>query len=162
MPLAETMPIAKADAGFLVVVTIEGSIFISTLKMVDDVDILRMSAKRLGWVLFDRVLEGIPSFYGSSYVSLPMHDAKSTTDLSFRFRTSRSEALLVLVAGKTDYCLVMLQTGIVKVHINLGAGESEVSSPRGLRLDDLRWHEVQIVRKEGNLELKIDQIHSST
>ena len=59
------------------------------------------------------------SFYGSGYASLPFHDAQSTTDLSFRFRTSRAEALLVLVAGRTDYCLVMLQAGIVKVsHIS--------------------------------------------
>ena len=44
-----------------------------------------------------------------------MQDAQSTTDLSFRFRTSRPEALLVLVAGRTDYCLVMLQAGTIKV-----------------------------------------------
>ena len=55
------------------------------------------------------------SFYGSGYASLPFEDAQSTTDLSFRFRTSRAESLLVLVAGRTDYCLVMLQAGAVKV-----------------------------------------------
>ena len=55
------------------------------------------------------------SFYGSGSVTLPMQDAQSTTDLSFRFRTSRAEALLVLVAGRTDYCLVMLQAGLIKV-----------------------------------------------
>ena len=55
------------------------------------------------------------SFYGSGSVTLPMQDAQSTTDLSFRFRTSRPEALLVLVAGRTDYCLVMLQAGTIKV-----------------------------------------------
>ena len=47
-----------------------------------------------------------------------MQDAQSTTDLSFRFRTARSEALLVLVAGRTDYCLVMLQAGTIKVSKN--------------------------------------------
>ena len=55
------------------------------------------------------------SFYGSSFVSLPLQDAKSSTDISFKFRTSRPESLLFLVAGKTDYCLIMLQQGIVKV-----------------------------------------------
>ena len=104
-----------------------------------------------------------------------------------QFRTSRPESLLVLVAGKTDYCLIMLQQGMLKVllrrlhqpkdktdnaptylslkffpgdspfeplisslsnqvHINLGAGESEVSSPRGFRLDDLQWHTVKLLR----------------
>ena len=57
------------------------------------------------------------SFYGSGWVSLPMQDAQSTTDLSFRFRTSRAESLLVLIAGRTDYCLVMLQAGAIKVSL---------------------------------------------
>jgi hypothetical protein len=48
-----------------------------------------------------------------------MQDAQSTTDLSFRFRTSRAEALLVLVAGRTDYCLVMLQAGTIKVKVHI-------------------------------------------
>ena len=59
------------------------------------------------------------SFYGSGSVTLPMQDAQSTTDLSFRFRTSRAEALLVLVAGRTDYCLVMLQAGTIKVNLHV-------------------------------------------
>ena len=46
-----------------------------------------------------------------------MQDAQSTTDLSFRFRTSRAESLLVLIAGRTDYCLVMLQAGAIKVSL---------------------------------------------
>jgi chondroitin sulfate proteoglycan 4 len=64
---------------------------------------------------------------------------------------------LVLVAGKTDYCLIMLQQGMLKVHINLGAGESEVSSPRGFRLDDLQWHTVKLLRTEADIELIIDE-----
>ncbi len=55
------------------------------------------------------------SFYGSSHASLPLKDAGATTELSFRFRTSRTEALLVLVAGRIDYLLVMLRNGAVKV-----------------------------------------------
>jgi hypothetical protein len=30
-------------------------------------------------------------------------------------RTSRPEALIVLAAGRTDYCLVMMQGGAIKV-----------------------------------------------
>ncbi|TRY66991.1 hypothetical protein TCAL_11761 [Tigriopus californicus] len=101
------------------------------------------------------------SFYGSSHVSLPLQDAKSTTDISFRFRTSKAEALLVLVAGRIDYCLVMLQGGAIKVHINLGAGESELSSPRGLRLDDLKWHQVKIIRNDADMSLVVDDVHST-
>ena len=56
------------------------------------------------------------SFYGSSYLSLPLEDAKSSSDISFRFRTSRPESLLFLVAGRTDYCLIMLQQGIFRLN----------------------------------------------
>ncbi|XP_026815532.1 chondroitin sulfate proteoglycan 4 [Rhopalosiphum maidis] len=101
----------------------------------------------------------IASFYGSSYVNVPYQDAKSTTEISFAFRTKHLDAFLFLAAGKTDYCFVLLEAGKLKVKINLGAGESEISSPRGLRLDDLNWHLVNISRKEGDLNLAVDKIH---
>ena len=49
----------------------------------------------------------------------------------------------------------------LQVHINLGAGESEVSSPRGLRLDDLAWHDVRIERENADLQLTIDGIYKN-
>lgn len=101
------------------------------------------------------------SFYGSSYIALPLQEARSTTDLSFRFRTSRPDALLFLAAGRTDYCLVVLQSAALKVRINLGAGEAEVATPRGLRLDDLAWHDVRIHRKDADFTLTVDGLHSS-
>ena len=55
------------------------------------------------------------SFYGSSHAALPLADARSTTSISFRMRTSRPEALIVLAAGRMDYCLVMMQGGAIKV-----------------------------------------------
>ena len=55
------------------------------------------------------------SFYGSSHAALPLADARSTTSISFRLRTSRPEALIVLAAGRVDYCLVMMQGGAIKV-----------------------------------------------
>ena len=57
------------------------------------------------------------SFYGSSHAALPLADARSTTSISFRLRTSRPEALIVLAAGRMDYCLVMMQGGAIKVSI---------------------------------------------
>ena len=56
------------------------------------------------------------SFYGGSYISMPLQDAKSTTELRLRFRTKRPDALLFLAAGKTDYCLVRLESGRLKVN----------------------------------------------
>ncbi|XP_052121677.1 chondroitin sulfate proteoglycan 4 isoform X2 [Frankliniella occidentalis] len=99
------------------------------------------------------------SFYGASYIKYPLQDAKNTTEISFQFRTKRADTMLLLAAGKTDYCYIRLETGRLKVRINLGAGEAEVDSPRGLRLDDLVWHEVELTRKEADVTITIDHIH---
>lgn len=48
-----------------------------------------------------------------------------------------------------------------KVRINLGAGEAEVATPTGLRLDDLAWHEVRIQRKDADFSLTVDGLHIS-
>lgn len=46
------------------------------------------------------------SFYGASYISYPLQEAKGLTDINLKFRTHLSDALLLLAAGKTDYCMV--------------------------------------------------------
>ncbi|XP_046745666.1 chondroitin sulfate proteoglycan 4 [Diprion similis] len=101
------------------------------------------------------------SFYGASYIHLPVQEARGASDVSFKFRTHLPDAMLLLAAGKTDYCLVKLVAGRLKVHINLGAGESEIASPRGLTLNDLSWHEVNLTRREANITLQIDVIHAT-
>ncbi|KAK8735873.1 hypothetical protein OTU49_005359, partial [Cherax quadricarinatus] len=101
------------------------------------------------------------SFFGASYVSLPLQEARSSTEISLRLKTHRADALLLLAAGNTDYCLVVLEGGALRVRINLGAGESELSSPPRLRLDDLFWHEVKISRNTAQMTLIIDNIHTS-
>ncbi|XP_075990954.1 chondroitin sulfate proteoglycan 4-like protein isoform X2 [Anticarsia gemmatalis] len=97
------------------------------------------------------------SFYGASYISYPLQEAKGVTDISFRFRTHLSDALLLLAAGKTDYCMIRLESGRLKLHINLGAGESELSSAKGIHLNDTKWHHVSIIRREANLTMKVDE-----
>lgn len=47
------------------------------------------------------------------------------------------------------------------MHINLGAGDVEISSPKGLRLNDLQWHEVLISRKDADVMLQVDHIHTT-
>uniref|UniRef100_A0ABD2VZ75 Laminin G domain-containing protein n=1 Tax=Trichogramma kaykai TaxID=54128 RepID=A0ABD2VZ75_9HYME len=100
------------------------------------------------------------SFYGASYIHLPVQEAKSATDIAFRFRTHLKDAMLLLAAGRTDYCLIRLESGRLKVNINLGAGEKELASDRELVLNDLGWHEVNITRRDANITLTIDRIHS--
>jgi chondroitin sulfate proteoglycan 4 len=97
------------------------------------------------------------SFYGSSYISLPFQEAKSSTDIHFRFRTLLPNALILLVAGTTDYCIVRLENGRIKININLGAGESELLSQHNLKLNDFKWHDVSINRREANLSMQVDR-----
>lgn len=59
------------------------------------------------------------SFYGASYIHLSVQEAKSATDISFRFRTHLPDAMLLLAAGRTDYCLIKLESGRLKVRIQL-------------------------------------------
>ncbi|CAM1295101.1 Uncharacterised protein g1191 [Pycnogonum litorale] len=101
------------------------------------------------------------SFYGSSYVKLPLQDASSSTNVYIRFKTYRANSLLFLAAGSTDYCLVILDSGSVKVRINLGAGETELSSSPSLHLDDLVWHEIEIQRDDAEMSLIIDGKHTT-
>jgi hypothetical protein len=65
-----------------------------------------------------------------------------------------AEDLIVTASRFTTVSTVSTQ-----VHINVGAGEMEVASPRGLRLDDLSWHTVSVSRREAAFTLQIDVIH---
>lgn len=55
------------------------------------------------------------SFYGGSFMELNMAEASPQTSLQLQFRTSQPQGLLLLAAGKTDYCLVELRSGYVQV-----------------------------------------------
>ncbi|KAF0299833.1 Chondroitin sulfate proteoglycan 4 [Amphibalanus amphitrite] len=99
------------------------------------------------------------SFYGTSHVTAALQEARSSTSVSLRFRTGRGDALLLVAAGRTDYLLMLLEGGLLKVRINLGAGEGEVTSPSDRRLDDLLWHDVQVQRNNADLALTIDGVH---
>lgn len=68
-------------------------------------------------------------------------------------------ALILLVAGTTDYCIVELENGRIKVNINLGAGESEIITPSTINFSDLKWHTVSIQRREANLTLVVDKLY---
>lgn len=67
--------------------------------------------------------------------------------------------MILLVAGTTDYCLVELENGRIKVNINLGAGESEIITPANIKFNDVKWHVVNIQRREANLSLVVDKLH---
>lgn len=88
-----------------------------------------------------------------------MKEANGHTDINFKFRTYLPDALIFLVAGTTDYCILRLDDGRLKLNINVGSGEFEISSPQKIKLNDLNWHEVIVTRREANLSLIIDKNH---
>ncbi|XP_055346418.1 chondroitin sulfate proteoglycan 4-like [Paramacrobiotus metropolitanus] len=101
------------------------------------------------------------SFYGDSHLWLSLQDASSATDLTVNFRTHQRDAIIFLAAGETDYCLVELRNGRLRVRVNLGSGESVLQSPRGLRLDDYVWHTAQLSRRNAQATLTVDRQYVS-
>ena len=102
------------------------------------------------------------SFYGESYVSVPLEDASSSTDLRLHFQTHRPHGLLLLAAGSTDNLVLEVKAGMVEVRINLGSGEASVFSSPSVRLDDQQWHEVKVNRTGGMLELTVDGVRQGS
>ncbi|XP_066152792.1 chondroitin sulfate proteoglycan 4 [Euwallacea fornicatus] len=97
------------------------------------------------------------SFYGNSYISIPFEEIKTSFEITFKFKTRLADTLILLVAGVTDYCKVDLENGRVRVVVNLGSGEAELISHGSTKLNDFKWHDVTITRREGNLSMVIDK-----
>uniref|UniRef100_UPI00398EF69D chondroitin sulfate proteoglycan 4 isoform X2 n=1 Tax=Pristiophorus japonicus TaxID=55135 RepID=UPI00398EF69D len=97
------------------------------------------------------------SFFGKSYVELKIIEASSKTSLSLQFQTSKSSGLLFLAAGETDYWLVELQSGSVQVKLELGSGEKILRSERGVKLNDLALHTLEIYHEGGEVTLTVDK-----
>ncbi|NXH30947.1 CSPG4 protein, partial [Myiagra hebetior] len=97
------------------------------------------------------------SFYGDSFVELNMAEASLQTSLQLQFRTSKTQGLLLLAAGKTDYCLMELRSGYVQLRINFGVGERVLHSQQRSQLNDLAWHLVELHHEQDNVTLVIDK-----
>ncbi|MBN3301065.1 CSPG4 protein, partial [Amia calva] len=97
------------------------------------------------------------SFYGDGYVELKTVESSSRTSLHARFRTSSPSGLLFLAAGKTDYCLVELQSTRLQIKIDLGSGERVLRSERGTPLNDLAWHTFELKHENHNVTLIVDK-----
>uniref|UniRef100_A0A8U7NPZ7 Uncharacterized protein n=1 Tax=Corvus moneduloides TaxID=1196302 RepID=A0A8U7NPZ7_CORMO len=97
------------------------------------------------------------SFYGDSFVELNMAKASPQTSLQLQFRTSKPQGLLLLAAGKTDYCLMELRSGYVQLRINFGVGERVLHSQQRSQLNDLAWHLVELHHEQDNVTLVIDK-----
>jgi len=122
------------------------------------------------------------SFYGDGYVQVPVRRDMATVpedaDLELHFRSSRTDAIMLLIAGPTDdsdYCLVTLDRGSVVVRSYLGSSETTLrvsKTPTTLRRDgdvtpvsgsatfgDLEWHFVNVTWSRGHVLLAVDRIY---
>lgn len=66
------------------------------------------------------------SFFGDSHVAMPLQEAKLSTNIRLRFRTHQENALLFLAAGRTDYCLISLDDGLLKLNLKISEYLTEV------------------------------------
>ncbi|KAJ6647841.1 Chondroitin sulfate proteoglycan 4 [Pseudolycoriella hygida] len=109
------------------------------------------------WCRTNRQLQWPVSFFGASHIAMPLQEAKNSTNVRLRFRTNQENALLFLAAGRTDYCLVGLDTTRIKLLFKVDEFVAELSTPKKIAFNDLQWHDVSIQRYETNITLQIDQ-----
>ncbi|XP_030384249.1 chondroitin sulfate proteoglycan 4 [Scaptodrosophila lebanonensis] len=96
------------------------------------------------------------SFFGDGYVSMPLQEAKMSTNIRVKFRTKQENAFLFLAAGRTDYCLLRLESGIIHFSYKIDQDTLTMLSPKKQKLNDLEWHDVAVQRFENNITLQVD------
>ncbi|XP_031434003.1 chondroitin sulfate proteoglycan 4 [Clupea harengus] len=101
------------------------------------------------------------SFYGDGFVLLKAVESSVRTSLHVRFRTAHSSGVLFLAAGDTDFCLVELHSGRIQVSMDLGSGVRSLRSEKGVQLNDLVWHTMELRQDQRNVTLTVDK-HSHT
>ncbi|XP_069480664.1 chondroitin sulfate proteoglycan 4 [Ambystoma mexicanum] len=102
------------------------------------------------------------SFFGSSYMEVPLEEAYGEISLHLQFLTGKRAGLLFLAAGHSDYLLVEMQAGAIQVRLDLGSGEVRAHSPAGLKLDNLVTHDLELNVGSGKITLLIDSLFSTT
>ncbi|KAM3867633.1 chondroitin sulfate proteoglycan 4 [Diretmus argenteus] len=110
----------------------------------------------LWWSLLLELALGA-SFYGDGFVQLKATESSDHNLLRIRFRTSSTNGLLFLAAGRTDYFLVEVHAGRLQVKLDLGFGERLLHSERGTPLNDLAWHSVEVRHERYNVTLTVDK-----
>uniref|UniRef100_UPI00358E9714 chondroitin sulfate proteoglycan 4-like n=1 Tax=Myxine glutinosa TaxID=7769 RepID=UPI00358E9714 len=96
------------------------------------------------------------SFFGESYVEVQERAALSQTHLALHFRTGREHGLLFLAAGLSNYLLLELRFGRLQLRLELGSGQIILRSEPGIKLNDLRWHSVDIKHEKYGVSLFVD------
>uniref|UniRef100_A0A087XDS5 Laminin G domain-containing protein n=1 Tax=Poecilia formosa TaxID=48698 RepID=A0A087XDS5_POEFO len=102
------------------------------------------------------------SFYGNGYIHLQAIEKSIQTLIHVRFYTSSQSGLLILAAGQRDFLLLELISGRLQVRLNLGSGERLLRSERGIHLNDLAWHTVDLNHTHHNINMIVDRSSHTT
>ncbi|NXS58306.1 CSPG4 protein, partial [Brachypteracias leptosomus] len=102
------------------------------------------------------------SFFGDSYVELPLADASRTVRLHLRLYSSQGTGLLFLAAGQPDHLLLQLRAGSLQARLQLGSEEVMLQSPSELQLNNLEVHDVELLVEDGRMTLTIDGLFNSS
>jgi len=104
----------------------------------------------------------IATFYGDSWIRLPLNDSVTRLRLHLDFLTGRPGPLFYAV-GSVDFLYVeVTSSGRVHVGVELGAGRATLSSPPGVSsVADLRWHSVSVVLDRSGVRLTLDDVFES-
>uniref|UniRef100_A0A3Q3LFQ3 Chondroitin sulfate proteoglycan 4-like n=1 Tax=Mastacembelus armatus TaxID=205130 RepID=A0A3Q3LFQ3_9TELE len=97
------------------------------------------------------------SFYGDGYIHLRTVEASVQTLVNIRFRTSSEAGLLFLATGRRDFLLLELISGCLQVRLDLGSGERSLCSEKGINLNDLAWHSVELTHNHHNVTMTVDR-----
>ncbi|XP_065355734.1 chondroitin sulfate proteoglycan 4 [Calliphora vicina] len=96
------------------------------------------------------------SFFGDGYISMPLQEAKMSTNIRVKFRTHQENSFLFMAHGRTDYCLMRLETGAISFTYKIERNVVQLRSPKKQKLNDLDWHDVAVQRFENNITLQVD------
>ncbi|NXA14694.1 CSPG4 protein, partial [Sapayoa aenigma] len=102
------------------------------------------------------------SFFGDSFVEMPLADASRTVRLHLQLYTSQDSGLLFLAAGQPDHLLLQLQAGSLQARLQLGSEEVTLQSPAGLQINNLAVHDVELLVEDGRMMLTIDGLFNSS
>uniref|UniRef100_U3K878 Chondroitin sulfate proteoglycan 4 n=1 Tax=Ficedula albicollis TaxID=59894 RepID=U3K878_FICAL len=102
------------------------------------------------------------SFFGDSFVEMPLADASRTVRLHLQLLTSQGNGLLFLAAGQPDHLLLQLRAGRLQARLQLGLEEVTLQSPAGLQLNNLAVHDVELLVEDGRMTLTIDGLFNSS
>ena len=107
------------------------------------------------------------SFEPGDWIWLPALKSCTIGTLSFEFSTLGKSGLLLSAGVRTgpekryDWLAIQLTDGLIRIELSLGKVEPDVFSIDGEKLNDGKWHMVEIYRNAKQVRLVIDQCNSS-